>query len=78
MEKEKSELKLTKEEEKAFMEELRFNYLKMHTPWKRLDKKVGRNEICPYCDSGLKYKRCACYNRENNIKYTINDSRSNK
>lgn len=23
-----------------------------------LEKKIGRNEICPKCDSGLKYKKC--------------------
>lgn len=36
-------------------------YVKMHTPFKREVKKVGRNEICPFCDSGLKFKRCECY-----------------
>lgn len=24
----------------------------------RTEKKIGRNEICPKCDSGLKYKKC--------------------
>ncbi len=23
-------------------------------------KKVGRNDICPFCNSGLKYKKCEC------------------
>lgn len=27
------------------------------------DKKVNRNEICPYCDSGKKFKKCKCYNK---------------
>ena len=36
-------------------------YTKMHTPFKREYRKVGRNEICPYCDSGLKFKKCECY-----------------
>lgn len=36
-------------------------YTKMHTPFKREFRKVGRNEICPFCNSGLKFKRCECY-----------------
>ncbi len=35
-------------------------YVKMHTPFKREYRKVGRNEICPFCDSGLKFKHCEC------------------
>ena len=35
-------------------------YTKMHTPFKREYRKVGRNEICPFCDSGLKFKYCEC------------------
>lgn len=35
-------------------------YIKMHTPFKREYRKVGRNEICPFCDSGLKFKQCEC------------------
>lgn len=27
-------------------------------PYKRESKKIGRNEICPLCSSGLKYKKC--------------------
>jgi len=26
----------------------------------RDEKKIGRNDICPKCDSGLKYKKCKC------------------
>lgn len=47
-------------------------YRKMHTPWKRIDNKVNRNSICPFCNSGLKFKNCKCYKERNNIKYTIN------
>jgi uncharacterized protein YecA (UPF0149 family) len=36
-------------------------YTKMHTPFKREYSKVGRNEICPFCDSGLKFKHCECF-----------------
>lgn len=35
-------------------------YTRMHTPFKREHRKVGRNEICPFCDSGLKFKHCEC------------------
>lgn len=35
-------------------------YAKMHTPFKREYRKVRRNEICPFCDSGLKFKHCEC------------------
>jgi uncharacterized protein YecA (UPF0149 family) len=38
-------------------------YAKMHTPFKREYRKVGRNEICPFCDSGLKFKHCECYQK---------------
>lgn len=33
---------------------------KLHTPLVRTDK-VGRNDICPYCNSGKKFKNCECY-----------------
>lgn len=36
-------------------------YTKMHTPFKREHLKVRRNETCPFCDSGLKFKHCECY-----------------
>lgn len=47
-------------DEKAFMELMMQNWKAMHTPKVRKYRKVGRNEICPFCDSGLKYKHCAC------------------
>lgn len=36
-------------------------WMKMHTPWVRKHKNIRRNEICPFCNSGLKYKQCECY-----------------
>lgn len=33
---------------------------KLHTPLVRTSK-VGRNDICPYCNSGKKFKNCECY-----------------
>lgn len=36
-------------------------YTKMHTPFKREFRKVSRNEICPFCGSGVKFKHCECY-----------------
>ena len=48
-------------------------YAKMHTPWKRRVDKPNRNDICPFCDSGLKFKNCECYEKFNNVPlYTIN------
>lgn len=34
---------------------------RLHTPLVREHRKVGRNEICPFCDSGKKFKHCECY-----------------
>lgn len=48
-------------------------YQKMHTPWKRRAEKISRNDICPFCDSGKKFKKCECYEKYNNTPlYTIN------
>ena len=53
-------------------EEFQQIYLKMHTPWKRIDRKINRNEICPLCNSGKKFKNCECYKTYiNSPKYTI-------
>lgn len=38
-------------------------YQKMHTPFKRVYPKARRNEICPFCDSGLKFKHCECFQK---------------
>ena len=48
-------------------------WMKMHTPWVRRHRKVGRNEICPFCDSGLKYKQCECYEKRLLNKYTLDE-----
>lgn len=32
----------------------------MHTPWKRRYRKISTNEVCPFCDSGKKFKKCNC------------------
>ena len=48
-------------------------WMKMHTPWVRRHKKVSRNEICPFCDSGLKYKQCECYEKRFNGKYVLDE-----
>ena len=46
---------------------------KAHTPWRRATIKVGRNDICPFCNSGKKFKKCDCYNKYRSLpKYTIN------
>lgn len=47
-------------------------YRKMHTPWKRRYRKISRNEVCPFCDSGKKFKNCECYEQYINTPiYTI-------
>ena len=33
---------------------------KMHTPWKRRYRKISPNEVCPFCSSGKKFKKCTC------------------
>lgn len=68
--------KSDKEEKLEMMQEMFQNedfrnmWIKMHTPWERRHKKVGRNDICPFCDSGKKYKNCSCYEREETDPYT--------
>ena len=42
-----------------------WNY--MHTPLRRDKVKIGRNQICPLCKSGKKFKHCECSKT-----YTIN------
>ena len=65
---------LSEEQLSQISEETIHNYLKMHTPWRRRNKKVYRNDICPYCNSGLKFKKCECYEKEKSVpKYTINN-----
>ena len=44
-------------------------WMEMHTPWVRTHRKVRRNEICPFCESGQKYKNCKCYADKH--KYTL-------
>lgn len=34
-------------------------FMKLHTPL-RATKLPGRNDICPYCNSGKKFKNCEC------------------
>lgn len=51
-------------------EEIQKMWMKMHTPWIRKDKKVGRNDLCP-CGSGKKFKNCTCYALKDNSKYRL-------
>ena len=48
-------------------------WMKMHTPWVHRHREVGRNEICPFCNSGLKYKHCECYKKCFNGKYVLDE-----
>ena len=45
------------------------NWRALHTPKVRKFRKVGRNEICPFCDSGLKFKYCECSEDERYQEY---------
>ena len=54
------EAKENNERVQQYIKEWQEMYAKMHTPFKREYRKVGRNEICPFCDSGLKFKHCEC------------------
>ena len=56
-------------DEKEFMQMMMENWKRMHTPVKRAYRKVGRNEICPFCDSGLKFKYCECSIKEEYQEY---------
>lgn len=47
-------------------------WMKMHTPWVRRSRKIGRNELCP-CGSGKKYKYCECYTKKDIAKYTLDE-----
>jgi uncharacterized protein YecA (UPF0149 family) len=47
-------------------------WMKMHTPWVRRSRKIGRNELCP-CGSGKKYKYCECYKKKDVNKYTLDE-----
>lgn len=42
-------------------EDLQKMWYKLHTPLVKNSRKVGRNEICPFCNSGKKFKKCECY-----------------
>lgn len=44
-------------------------WLKMHTPHQHAYPKIRRNEICPFCDSGKKFKNCECYEQYGKMKY---------
>lgn len=70
-----NELDSTENSVKDEAEQL-YNFIKSHTPWRRIEKKVGRNDICPYCNSGLKFKNCECFNKKMfEPKYTINNGK---
>lgn len=43
-------------------EDIRKMWIKTHTPYRKI-LAVGRNEICPFCGSGKKFKHCECYEK---------------
>lgn len=50
------------------IKELQHAFIKAHTPWRRTEAKIGRNEPCP-CGSGKKYKNCCIKKSEYTIEY---------
>lgn len=51
-------------------DDFRAMWKKMHTPITNTIKGIGRNDVCPFCDSGLKFKKCACYEGQKAEQYT--------
>lgn len=49
-------------------EEFARTFMRLHTPL-NATKLPGRNDICPFCNSGKKFKNCDCYNTHT-VKYT--------
>ena len=41
-------------------EEFAKTFMRLHTPLKATIL-PGRNDICPFCNSGKKFKKCECY-----------------
>lgn len=61
------------DEESSEVDSFLNTYAKMHTPWKRRYAKPNRNDVCPFCDSGKKFKNCECYEKFKTVPiYTIN------
>lgn len=59
------ELGITQEE---FME----MWAKMHSPIVCEKRMPKRNEICPFCNSGKKFKNCECFSKYENVyKYDL-------
>lgn len=60
------------EEDLARIEEFQKEFLRAHTPWIRRYRRVSRNEVCPFCGSGKKFKNCKCYEQVKNVPiYTL-------
>lgn len=41
-------------------EDFQRNFMKLHTPL-TTSNRIGRNDICPFCNSGKKFKKCECF-----------------
>lgn len=58
--------KATKEQQEKLVNYAKENqdfartWMRLHTPLNATSL-PGRNDICPYCDSGKKFKNCECY-----------------
>ena len=61
---------LTSEEPKEVgitQEEFMEMWAKMHSPIVCKKRMPKRNEICPFCNSGKKFKNCECYTKYENV-----------
>ena len=48
-------------------EDIKRMWTKMHTPIICKIREPRRNDICPYCNSGKKYKNCECSKNHENV-----------
>lgn len=59
------EIKNDEQRKRAEIQEMMSNadfqkmFMRLHTPL-NATKLPGRNEICPFCNSGKKFKKCEC------------------
>lgn len=66
-------------QEESFDDKFTKYWLHMHTPYKNDHPKIGRNEICPFCDSGKKFKNCECYKtKQSDLVYDFSKTRKLK
>ena len=63
---------------KDFEERFHQMWVKTHTPIVKVLAPPGRNEICPYCNSGKKFKNCQCFKDYGEAVYEYDYTRTKK